>query len=139
MPDKPALRRRRPLPATYSDRPDASTPDGLLPQRHPQPPAAGQPVGRPAARNWPAGRPAQRLLSGLLGLPEDLADLVDLGKELVGGGDVGAALRAAGARQLRGLVEELVQLRVLLEVRRLEIVGPQHPQMVLDQVRPLLL
>ena len=32
-----------------------------------------------------------------------------------------------------------VQLRVLLEVRRLEVVGPQHPQVVLDQLGALLL
>ena len=33
----------------------------------------------------------------------------------------------------------VVQLRVLLEVRRLEVVGPQHPQVVLDQLGALLL
>jgi hypothetical protein len=32
-----------------------------------------------------------------------------------------------------------MQLRVLLEVRRLEVVGPEHPEVVLDQLRPLLL
>jgi hypothetical protein len=31
------------------------------------------------------------------------------------------------------------KLRVLLEVRRLEVVGPQHPQVVLDQLGALLL
>ena len=44
-----------------------------------------------------------------------------------------------GAGQLGGLVDELVQLRVLLEVRGLEVVGPQHPQVVLDQLGALLL
>ena len=52
---------------------------------------------------------------------------------------VGAALRAARARQLGGLVEQPVQVRVLLEMRRLEVVGPQHPQVVLDELGPLLL
>src|ERR1700674_4160208 len=73
------------------------------------------------------------------GLPEDLADLVDLGQQLVRLRDVGAALGAARARQLRGGVEQLIELRVLLEVRWLEVVGPQYPQMVLDQVGALLL
>ena len=49
------------------------------------------------------------------------------------------ALGAAGAGELGGLVEQVVQLRVLLEVRGLEVVGPQHPQVVLDQLGALLL
>src|SRR5207248_10667012 len=77
--------------------------------------------------------------SALLGLPEDLGDLLDLTEQLVGRADVHAALGATGAGQLGRLVEQLVQLGVLLEVRRLEVVGPQHPQVVLDQLRPLLL
>jgi hypothetical protein len=75
----------------------------------------------------------------LLGLPEDRRDLVDLAEQLVGHGHVDRALGAAGAGQLRGLVEQVVQLRVLLEVRGLEVVGPQHPQVLLDHGRPLLL
>src|SRR5580693_7385946 len=77
--------------------------------------------------------------SGLLGLPEDLVDLLDLGQQVVGLGHARAALGAGGASQLGGLVEQRVQLRVLLEVRRLEVVGPQHPQVVLDQLRTLFL
>ena len=50
-----------------------------------------------------------------------------------------AALGAGGAGQLGGLVEQAVQLGVLLEVRGLEVVGPQHPEVVLDQLGPLLL
>src|ERR1022692_245648 len=76
---------------------------------------------------------------GLLGLPEDLVDLVDLGQQFVRLGDVGAALGATSAGQLGGLVEQRVQLGVLLEVRRLEVVRPQHPQVVLDQLGPLFL
>ena len=49
------------------------------------------------------------------------------------------ALGAGRAGQLGGLVEQRVQLRVLLEVRGLEVVGPQHPQVVLDQLGALLL
>src|SRR3984957_12543226 len=79
--------------------------------------------------------------SALLGLPEDLADLVDLGQQLVSRGHVGAALGSArpAAGQLGGLVEQRVELRVLLEVRRLEVVGPEYPQVVLDQLGALLL
>ena len=49
------------------------------------------------------------------------------------------ALAAGGAGLLGGAVEQVVQLRVLLEVRRLEVVGPQHPEVVLDQLGALLL
>src|SRR5580704_15443145 len=70
--------------------------------------------------------------SGLLGFPEDLGDLVDLGEQLAGRGGVGAALGSAGSGELGGFVEELVEVGVLLEVRWLEVVGPQHPQVVLD-------
>src|SRR5258707_2855807 len=73
-------------------------------------------------------------LSALLGLPENLGDVLDLGEQGVRDGRVGAAFGASGARELGGVVEQLVQLRVLLEVRWLEVVGPQHPQVVFDQV-----
>src|SRR3984957_1459510 len=90
----------------------------------------------------PTGASAMQLPSGsaLLGLPENLVDLVNLRQQLVGHARVGAGLGpAATARELGGLVEEGVQLRVLLKVRRLEVVGPQHPQVVLDQFGALLL
>src|SRR3954466_8155041 len=74
-----------------------------------------------------------------LGLPENLVDLGDVVEELLPLRRVHAALAAGRAGLLGGLVEQLVQLRVLLEVRGLEVVGPQHPQMVLDQLRALLL
>ena len=45
--------------------------------------------------------------------------------------------RSAG--QLGGVIEELVELRVLLEVRCLEVVGPQDPQVVLDELGTLFL
>src|SRR3954451_3280301 len=79
------------------------------------------------------------LRSGLLGLPEDLGDLVDLGQQLVGLRGVQLALGAGGAGELGGLVDQRVQLRVLLEVRWLEVVGPQDPEVVLHQLRALLL
>src|SRR3954452_25203222 len=78
-------------------------------------------------------------MSGLLGLPEDLRDLVDLGEQLVGLAGVHLALGAGGTGQLGGLVDEGVQLGVLLEVRRLEVVGPQHPEVVFDELGALLL
>src|SRR5665811_2357905 len=77
--------------------------------------------------------------SCLLGLPEDHGDFVDLGQQVVGHRNVPRGLGAAGSGELGGLVEQCVQLRVLLEVRRLEVVGPQHPQVVFDQVRALFL
>src|SRR3954462_13736950 len=77
--------------------------------------------------------------SGLLRLPEDLVDLGDLVEQLLRLAGVDAALAASGAGQLGGLVEQLVQLRVLLEVRRLEVVGPQHPEVVLHELGTLLL
>src|SRR3954470_4473341 len=77
--------------------------------------------------------------SGLLRLPEDLVDLGDLLQQLLGLTGVDGALAAGRAGELGGLVEQLVQLRVLLEVRRLEVVGPQNPEVVLDQLGPLLL
>ena len=49
------------------------------------------------------------------------------------------ALGAGSTGELGGLVDQLVQLGVLLEVRRLEVVGPQHPEVVLDQLGALLL
>src|SRR4051794_22205962 len=89
---------------------------------------------RGPSRQWPARPrdvPAEwSWRSRLLGLPEDLGDFLDLGEQLVSRGRVGRRLRPAGAAagQLGGLVEQAVQLRVLLEVVRLEVVGPQHPE-----------
>src|SRR5215467_13438528 len=109
---------------------------------------AGQPRFHPGARlrRRPRGNRAASGIrcpavagSALLGLPEDLVDLLDLGEQLVGLRHVDAALGAGRASQLGGLVEQRVQLRVLREVRGLEVVGPQYPQVVLDQLGPLFL
>src|SRR5205807_8987460 len=102
-------------------------------------PASGHAGGRAVTARPPAGAAVTAGGSALLGLPEDLVDLLDLGEKLVRLGHVGAALGAARARELGGLVEQRVQVRVLLEVRGLEIVGPEHPEVVLDQLRPLFL
>jgi hypothetical protein len=68
-----------------------------------------------SASAFPKRAPEQ--VSALLGLPEDLGDLVDLGEQLVSDGDVVAGLRAAtAAGKLGRLVEQLVELGVLLEV-----------------------
>src|SRR3954464_2867602 len=98
----------------------------------------GHPSGSRAerARRGGNGGPSS---GGGLGLPEDLVDLGDVVQQLLALGRVHAALAAGGAGLLGRLVEQLVQLRVLLEVRRLEVVGPQHPQVVLDQIAPLFL
>src|SRR5437763_2609356 len=59
-----------------------------------------------------------------LRLPEDLRDLVDRIQELLTLSRVLGLLRLA--RQLRGVPERVVQVRILLEVLGLEVVGPQH-------------
>src|SRR6266446_1613014 len=79
-------------------------------------PPAGHGEKRGAPRRSAELRGAQagpRYRLGLLGLPEDLVDLLDLGQQFLGLGHVHAALGARGARQLGGLVEQLVQLLVL--------------------------
>src|SRR5215470_6623867 len=113
-------------------------PDRLLPLASAEPPASSRAGGRAVTARPPADA-GMRAGSALLRLPEDLADLLDLGEKLVRLGHVGAALGAAGTGELGGLVEQRMELRVLLEVRRLEVVGPQHPQVVLDQFGPLFL
>src|SRR5947209_12411498 len=55
-------------------------------------------------------------------------DLGDVVQQLLALGRVHAALAAGGAGLLGGLVEQLVQLRVLLEVRGLEVVGPRSEE-----------
>src|SRR4051812_35365060 len=77
--------------------------------------------------------------SGLFRLPEDLVDLGDLLQQLLCLTGVDAALAAGRTGELGRFVEQLVQLRVLLEVRRLEVVGPEHPEVVLHELGPLLL
>src|SRR5215469_6701645 len=89
------------------------------------------------AANGPPVQSSLRL--GLLGLPEDLADFLNLAQQLVRFADVHVALGPGSAGHLGGVVEQLVQLRVLREVRRLEVVRPEHPQMVLNELGPLLL
>src|SRR5205814_1046983 len=76
-------------------------------------------------------------LLGLLALPEDLVDLLDGLEQLVALLGVDAVLGLAG--QLGGLPEVLVEFGVLLEVLGLEVVGPQHPEVVLAELSPLLL
>src|SRR5205807_10020246 len=77
--------------------------------------------------------------SALLGLPEDLVDLGDQVEQLLALGRVHGALGAGRAGGLGRLVEQLVQVRVLLEVRGLEVVGPENPQVVLDELGALFL
>src|SRR4051794_13512209 len=94
-------------------------------------------AGRARRRERAPARPD----SALLGLPEDVRDLGDVVEHLLPGlrvhGRLGAVRPATGG--LGGLVEQLVELRVLLEVRRLEVVRPEHPEVVLDELGPLLL
>src|SRR5918996_2705214 len=83
------------------------------------------------------GPPAEGERAGLLRVPEDLVDLPDQVEQLLTLVGILRPLGVAGC--LAGLPEELVQLRVLLGVLRLEVVRPQHPQVVLHQVGALLL
>src|SRR5205085_2914319 len=89
--------------------------------------------------SWTGGVRRVGPRSALLGLPEDVRDLTDIVQEFLAGLRVGRTLGAGGTGGLGGLVEQLVKLRVRLEVRRLEVVRPQHPEVVLDQVGALLL
>src|SRR5436309_3439020 len=85
---------------------------------------------------WKASPPASAA-SRFLGLPEDLVDLLDGVEQLLSLGRVDGVLGLA--RQLGGLPEVVVDLGVLLHVLGLEVVRPQHPEVVLDQLGPLLL
>ena len=82
-----------------------------------------------------AGRVDAHLLA-LVGLPEDVGDLVDVRHELL------AHRRVHGLLGLAGLVdrlpEQLVQLRELREVIRCEEIGPQHHQVMLGLFGALL-
>src|SRR5262245_57721561 len=77
-----------------------------------------------AASGGPALAPSQKRtrLRGLR-LPEDLRDLVDLVEQLLALRRILRLLREPGL--LGGVPEQLVQLRIGLEVVRLEVVGPQ--------------
>src|SRR6185312_12444296 len=76
--------------------------------------------------------PALHRVCGVLalGLPEHLRDLVDRVEQLL-------SLRGV-LRLLRRAPEQVVQVLVLLEVLGLEVVGPQHPEVVLHEVGTLL-
>ena len=74
---------------------------------------------------------------GLLGLPEDVGDLVDRLEQLLGDGDVGRLLDVT--RAVHAVPEQLVQIRELLEVLLGEEVRPQHHQVMLDLLGALLL
>src|SRR3954451_18217702 len=111
---------------------------GRTGQRRQEGDCRAAPESDPAVRPLPGEEGGPSSGCGLR-LPEDLVDLGDVVEQLLALGGVHAALAAGGAGLLGRLVEQLVQLRVLLEVRGLEVVGPEHPQVVLDQVRPLFL
>src|SRR6266550_7184185 len=88
--------------------------------------------------NYPAeyqAREARTSALALFRVPEDLVDLADQVEQLLSLVRVGRLLGVAGL--LGGVPEELVQLRVLLNVLGLEVVGPQHPQVVLHEIGPL--
>ena len=75
---------------------------------------------------------------GLLGLPEDFRNFIDLSEELIRHCNVDGALGSAGTGKLGGLVKQFVEIGVLLKVRWFEVIGPQNPKVLLDQVRALL-
>src|ERR1035438_1583601 len=82
----------------------------------------------------PRGYRAERC-SALLGLPEDPVDLSDLVEQLLADSDVGGLLGFAGG--LGGCPEQAVKLGVLREMVGLEVVRPEHPEVVLDEVGAL--
>src|SRR5439155_6138564 len=73
----------------------------------------------------------------LLGRPEDVRDLLHRGLEVRGGLRVDALLVLRA--ELRGLPEGVVELRVLLEMLRLEVVAPEDEQFLLADLGVLLL
>src|SRR4029453_13232233 len=88
---------------------------------------------RPDATKGGARAPPFRVRNRCLrlGLPEDLADLVDGVQQLL---SLRRVLRLLGqARLLRRVPEQLVELRVLLDMLGLEVVRPQPPQVPLDR------
>src|SRR5438067_9256006 len=111
----------------------------IPPARWKRPMSASTCTARPSCpgyKCWQASPGASRK-SGFLGLPEDLVDLLDGVEELLALGRVDRVLALPG--QLGGLPEEVVDLGVLLGVLGLEVVRPQHPEVVLDQLGALLL
>src|SRR5581483_7677588 len=87
-------------------------------------------------RRPPSSPPSPWTRSALAGL-ERRVDLVDEPEQLVGDGHVGGLLGVAGG--LGGTPEEVVEVGHLLQVLGLEVVGPEHPEVMLDQVGALLL
>src|SRR5207245_4519800 len=67
--------------------------------------------------------PARRLAELLLRVPEDLVDLPDQVEQLLSLIRIGGLLGVAGF--LGGVPEQLMELRVRLDVLGLEVVGPQ--------------
>src|SRR4051795_5179557 len=86
--------------------------------------------GDPTAPPFTASR-----VDSALGLPEDLGDLVDRVEQLLTLRRVLRLLRGAGF--FRRVPEQVVQVLVLLEVLGLEVVGPQHPEVVLHEIGTL--
>ena len=103
--------------------PDRTTPDGAAP-------------GDAGPRD-PVVRGRADASSRYLRLPQNMASISAIAQQAVGHGHVARLLDLGG--RLRGLPEQVVEVREPLEVLRLEVVGPQHPEVVLDQVGPLLL
>jgi hypothetical protein len=86
---------------------------------------AGQALGHPltqAVLTCLAGGEPRDVFA--LRFPEDLVDAFDVGHQFFGVLD--RDLLFDGGAELGGLPEEVVQLGIFLEVRRFEIVGPEH-------------
>ena len=99
------------------------------------PPPGGASVRSPASRSGgSAGNPGLLLAAGRLPGGVDLVDHVE---QLLRLGEVGRGLDLADL--LVGVPEQLVQVRDLLEVLRLEVVVPEDVEVVLDEVGALLL
>src|SRR6186997_3155808 len=101
-------------------------------------PASATPSASAARTVRRSGRPPvdARLLGTAGGLPH-LVDRVDHQEQLLRRADIKRLLHLRGL--LRGLPERLVDARMLLEVLRLEVVAPEDVEMMLHELRALLL
>src|ERR1035437_9143276 len=84
-----------------------------------------------------ASRPSSLVVTRrlLLGRPEEFGDGVDLTEEPIGDRNVIGLLGVTGG--LRRHPKQIVEVRELLQVLDLEVVGPEDPEVVLDQVATL--
>src|SRR6185437_2769608 len=135
---RPACRRRRGRGSGAATAVARSTgPGSLADAARPRRPAGPRDPGRSRDQASSGGSTVQAGLLLAAGALPHLVDLVYEGQQLLRVLEVERGLHLRGL--LGGLPEDVVQVRVLLEVLGLEIVVPQDVEVVLDQVGALLL